>query len=574
MTALDQVLEHLGYSHRQQQDALFEVLQANQRAVVIQAGTGTGKSIGVLAAAAERGGHEPFGEGPALVVVPTNILMTQYVEKDAPAVEAALGVKIRALKGRSHYLCASSAGMRREAPKHLDARLLDDEPYEVLDSYYGCPGSDECRYDELDPAGWPCHYRLAKKALDDADIIITNAHLLIIDYQLKAGAEDPEEGPRIFPDYCALFIDEAHTIEEVARGFTESSISTATAMGMGEAGVPFVNLMEHWQRVTHQPTEIVQPQIPYVAAALAPLARWMPPEGTRAKQNQMDLKKAAARVLADGSAGVFQARHRILWFDPQRFPKRPRLVGTQINLAGMLGAILDQVPTALVSATIPQSLTGAVGIPHAEFVDVGHPFDYARQATIEVSSHSAAYREGEATGPARAAELLERIRNTDGGVLLLFSAFKDLNWVLREIGPALAEAGRKVYVQEDGVDKADLTRRFKADGRGVLFGSASFATGFDVPGDALRGVAIWKLPYPGLDPVTRAISAVNRQRYEDMMLVAAAQAIGRLIRTTSDTGWVWIGDVRAARVLLGRNDPMLRHLREFRRVIAREGVTP
>jgi ATP-dependent DNA helicase DinG len=115
---------------------------------------------------------------------------------------------------------------------------------------------------------------------------------------------------------------------------------------------------------------------------------------------------------------------------------------------------------------------------------------------------------------------------------------------------------------------ARATRRSSAPGsrshgNAVLFGTESFATGFDVPGDALRLVVIWKLPYPGLDPVTRAISNRSRQRYEDMMLMKVTQAAGRLIRTATDTGTIFIADSRAQEKLLGRDDPMMAHFDEM-----------
>ena len=92
----------------------------------------------------------------------------------------------------------------------------------------------------------------------------------------------------------------------------------------------------------------------------------------------------------------------------------------------------------------------------------------------------------------------------------------------------------------DFVSTWKTLEEFKADGNAVLFGSESYATGFDVPGDALRLVVVWKLPYPAVDPVSNAIRASSYPRYEDLMKVRAVQAIGRLIRRESDKGVVWL----------------------------------
>lgn len=114
-------------------------------------------------------------------------------------------------------------------------------------------------------------------------------------------------------------------------------------------------------------------------------------------------------------------------------------------------------------------------------------------------------------------------------------------------------------------DRQALADEFKADGNAVLFGSESYATGFDVPGNALRLVVMWKLPYPAVDPVTNAIKSQSYQRYEDIMKVRAIQAIGRLIRRETDKGIVWIADSRGRR-LIDYSDPLTSHIPQFARL--------
>lgn len=114
-------------------------------------------------------------------------------------------------------------------------------------------------------------------------------------------------------------------------------------------------------------------------------------------------------------------------------------------------------------------------------------------------------------------------------------------------------------------DRQALADQFKADGNAVLFGSESFATGFDVPGDALRLVIMWKLPYPAVDPVSNAIRAQSYQRYEDIMKVRAIQAIGRLIRRETDRGVVYLADARG-RKLMDPSDPLTSHIPQFARL--------
>jgi ATP-dependent DNA helicase DinG len=200
-------------------------------------------------------------------------------------------------------------------------------------------------------------------------------------------------------------------------------------------------------------------------------------------------------------------------------------------------------------------------------VDVGHPFDYRKQATLKISQVNGAYQYSREKSnlQKRAAELKEQILKHNGGALCLFSSFKDMEAVYEEMIRDLRAAGLTVLKQGGQMDNKELGAAFKQNGNAVLFGSESFATGFDVPGNALRFVSIWKLPYPGKDPVTEALMRRFYPRYNDLMLTRVTQAIGRLIRSVDDEGHVWIGDSRAEGKILGDNSLMTRHLKEFAR---------
>lgn len=584
MTYLHSILEHVGYEPRPQQEELYTALcYTDDTGTVAQAGTGTGKSIAVLAA----GAHWRDLTGlPTLVVVPTNILLKQYIELDAPRVEEALGITIRSLMGRNRYLCEAAPGFAgvSRMPDEIIARevemneLLATDDVVTLnpeDAYwFGCPGRDE----GCDPET-RCSYRAAKAQLDDADIIITNAHLLVLHNQLRAmdpvKRENPDTGeessfqPRIFPDYGALFVDECHTLEDVLRGFATRSIPS-TAVGDCAVGgwLRDMNRM-HSDAVAVSPTR-------ELVAHLRELEQWRDfwDDGKdHRKKHEKAASEAAKFILQRGADGAYVDKEAVLWFAPDH-PRRsdfkpiPKLISTQINLAGGARRILTAVPFGLVSGTVPQSLRGALGIGDARFVDCGHPFDYARQGKLKISKLSGSFkavRADQTNEHRRAEEVRDAIVETGGGTLVLFSSYKDLERVYRDVGQELEDKGLETRIQTREGDNGELGRWFKQHGNAVLFGTESFATGFDVPGDALRQVIVWKLPYPGLDPVTKAIMARSRQRYEDMMRMKVTQAVGRLIRTTQDVGTVFIVDSRAES-LIGDDDPMLAHLSEFTRI--------
>jgi ATP-dependent DNA helicase DinG len=240
-----------------------------------------------------------------------------------------------------------------------------------------------------------------------------------------------------------------------------------------------------------------------------------------------------------------------------------------INISQSAGELLSARSFGLVSATVPKTMAASLGVTGAPFIDVGHPFDYSTQAWIGFSMYGGDYRSAQADSnfDIRVREVLDLITRAKGGALLLFSSFRDLERVYERLEP-LGLHGYKLLKQERDMEAADrqaLADEFKADGNAVLFGSESFATGFDVPGDALRLVVLWKLPYPAVDPVSNAIRASSYQRYEDLMKVRAVQGIGRLIRRETDKGVVWIADGRG-RKLLDRSDPLTSHLPEFARL--------
>lgn len=569
MNTLQKVLEHLGYDERPQQALLFKtVRQLDQGDAIVQAGTGVGKSLAVLSAAVD---VARWAGRPSLVVAPTNILLDQYADKDAPAVEAALGVKIRPLKGRAHYLCDSAPGwMDEELARRWAPRLHDDDIVEVDDSRVGCPGSEEC-----DPSG-VCHYRRAKEDLADADVIVTNAHLMVIDWQIKDQTEHDvtknplctEEtecmcGARLFPPLAARFVDEAHTLEEVLRGFVSRSINSKTTDRMGPAGEAMTRVLK--ARAREQVTAVVDGEL---VQALVNLAAWRPAEGQK-NQRMTDTRAAARFMLAHGQAGRLSDGTTVLWMEPTPDREGGKLVAAPVSVAGMAGAMFRSAPFALVSATIPSSMASALGVTGTRALDVGHPFDYARQGRLGVSLHAGDYRSSQAPGnpKARAEEVYERVVEVGGGALLLFSSFRDLEAAYAQIGPRLRRGGLTVLRQERGADKRALGDSFKRDGNAVLFASKSFATGFDAPktatSDPLRLVVVWKLPYPGSSPLIEAIRRRSWKSYEDMMLVDLVQAAGRLIRTEKDAGTLWIADARA-RTKLG--DQVCAHLREFQMI--------
>lgn len=522
MTELTTLLQHIGYSERAPQTRLYEhLITMTHDGVIAQAGTGVGKSIAILAAAAhlrEKYDHQ------VLVVTPTRVLMDQYMASDAPKTGDAFGLDVRELRGRRWYFCQKSAEMGAE-----------DE---------GCLGRDgDCTEKEWLEKGYRCDYREAKMAARAADIVVTNSDLLIVNDRLLPGEFFDPEGP--------LLIDEAHQFEPKLRDWADRSLRGEWIARYSPDGR---RLADWIARFKNSPQTVQdQKQLPELIGAILSSMEDEVSPSRRTMQMQESLAKIKARLDKPTD-------NALIWCDGEA------LKLSWIDVAAAAAELLRARPFALVSATIPPSMPSSLGIGEVPVLDVGHPFDYAKQATVDVSDINGAYQYAKfPTNIEKRAKQIEReVLATGGGALLLFSSFKDLEAVYEHTFKAFKEAGLLVLKQGGLVPNETLAEEFKRDGNAVLFGSESFATGFDVPGDALRLVVAFKLPYAGKDPVTEALMKRFYSRYKDQMLMRLTQAAGRLIRTTDDRGRLYIADSRAEEFLAGTT-LMTAHMKEFRR---------
>lgn len=293
----------------------------------------------------------------------------------------------------------------------------------------------------------------------------------------------------------------------------------------------------------------------------------------------LDEVRAIVRRLDSAASGLLaalrpppSADETVRWIEVRGRDRNVAATAVPLDIAPILRDDLwNRIETGIVtSATLAaradfRFLAARLGLgePTLEPVTAifASPFNYQRQAILALPSDIAAPNvdaSGHADGVVRA--ILDLADASDGGLFGLFTSHRDLRATAQELRTGSADWRWPLLVQ--GEDSRDaLLRRFRESGRAILMGTASFWEGVDVPGDALRGLVLSKLPFrvPS-EPLTAArcdaIEARGGDAFREFMLPHATlrlkQGFGRLIRTATDRGVVVLCDPRVLSKSYGR----------------------
>ena len=573
---------------------------ADEHHLVVQAGTGIGKSLAYLVPALQSGKR-------VVVTTATKALQDQLAGKDLPFLAAHLGrtFTYAVLKGRSNYVCrqrlAEISGdaqlaldglAQRASPSELallqawaadsptgDRAELPIEPSPqawtaVSVSAQECPGAQRC------PKGDECFAEVARWRAADADVVVVNTHLYGLDLESRGV---------ILPEHDVVVIDEAHLLEDI--------VSDTFGLELGSSR--FTNLARAVRTVIEEPTLIddvdgsgallsstlvdhvgrrlrgaLDPDLAAVLTlARNRLDRVMNALRAVADKDIGDLKNRKARAMQltgalqiDLAASLAIQTTSVAWVEGPE--DRPTLRVAPIDVAEVLRETLWTRPTVvLTSATIPPLLGQRLGLDGDEHVetDVGSPFDYEHQALLYCAAHLPDPREA-AYEPAMHDELEALIRAAGGRTLALFTSWRAMD------AAAEALAGRletPVLTQRD-MPKPALVAAFQGDESASLFATMGFWQGIDVPGRTLSLVAIDRLPFPRPDDpllqARRERAKADAFRLVDLSRAATmlAQGAGRLIRSHEDRGVVAVLDPRLAKTkayrweIIGALPPMRR----------------
>ncbi|MBS0375223.1 MAG: ATP-dependent DNA helicase [Proteobacteria bacterium] len=582
-----------------------EAALAARGRLVVEAGTGTGKTFAYLLPAILSGRR-------VIVSTGTRTLQDQLYHRDLPAVSAAIGrpVRVALLKGRANYLCRHRLALAHGAGDELPGlarqgrRMLaridawaritstgdtgelesvpDTEPLwsQVTSTRDNCLGQD-C------PEFRDCHVVAARRAAQAADLVIVNHHLLLADLALK------EEGfGELLPGADAVILDEAHQFPDVAAQFFGTRVASRPLLALARdtlAELTRAGLLDGTARATVEALEGAVATLGRVLAGLGERIDWplLPDAALEAAHELARALAAAAERFGEPaleSAGVRQCGRRaleagarlttILESDPgeglrwaESEARGYSLEWTPFEVAARLRAHFDARPCAWVctSATLAvdedfSHFTGRMGLGDADCLRVPSPFDYENQARLYLPRGLPAPAD-----PGYTAALIEAalplVRAAGGRSFLLFTSYRALGEGTRRLRAALGPGDAFPVLVQGEAPRDALLRRFRELGNAVLLGTGSFWEGVDVRGPALSLVAIDKLPFAAPDdPLLKArlegLKRAGRNGFLEYQVpqavLALKQGVGRLIRDPDDFGVVLLGDPRLTTKGYGR----------------------
>jgi len=554
--------------------------------LVVEAGTGTGKTLAYLLPAMASGRK-------IIVSTATRYLQSQLDDKDVPLAQTVLGrrMHVTVLKGRANYLClhrlnlTEASGDLYLGPKLRavrdwatstrtgdlgefgdlgDGNALWPRITSTTDNCLGqeCPLFDQC---------WVVNARREAQA---ADVVIVNHYLLFADLTLR------ESGfGEVLPGADAIVLDEAHRLPDIAGRFFGQALSARQLKdlvrdGLGEleslggdmpvlkARLQDVGAAERafsdalgavagnrsWQEIVTPALTQAHDQLD---EALTVLGTGLEPAVSRSDRIKALSRRCSELVTCLHMVGTHDAE-RISWLE-----KRGSAWvwhSTPLDVAGPFARAIEGYPGAWIftSATLAVKNELRYFCDRLGLVDVTQkvlpsPFDYAHNALL-YAPQSMPMPNDPDFDDAVISQSLALVNAAGGGAFVLCTSYR----AVARYGQALTAAGLDVLTQ-GSAPRATLLADFREDANAVLVATSSFWEGVDVRGHALRLVIIDRLPFASpADPVLAArftaMKEAGQNPFMDYQLPQAVitlkQGVGRLIRDATDRGLLAICDPR------------------------------
>lgn len=540
-----------------------------RRHLVVEAGTGVGKSLGYLVPAL----LTALDRGRRVVVSTHTIsLQEQLIGQDIPLLEATLSRPFTAAlaKGRANYLAPrrlavaleTAGGQGSDDVRSDIERIrgawtrgwdggrqgLSPEPdplaWEAVQSEHGNCLGKHCEHSETN-----CPYWESRRRLDRAELLVVNHSLYFSDLALRS------RGVELLPSHDVVVFDEAHTLENVALEHFGHRLTRRMVrvllfrMHRPRSGRGLLALVpeatsarravEHALDANDQLFEGVErfcggrgrtrelspgdriedpltPALEALAGELADVQRVLGQPEKRIEVQALAGRVAdVVRTLDEVTAPL--GGGRVHWAESGARPGQASLHAKPLDVSAPLreqlfGAVGTVIAT---SATLSTGRDGgldhvcrALGCETADKLVLGSPFDYRANVRLRVPTWLNDPSPGPDYEEAAALAILHYVERFLGGAFVLFTSYDFMAKVRRHVADRLEALGYPLLVQGEGIPRARMIELFKESGSAVLFGTDSFWQGVDVRGEALRLVIITRLPFPvPTQPLNRARSA-------------------------------------------------------------------
>jgi ATP-dependent DNA helicase DinG len=595
-----------GYEHRPGQLQMAEAVDhafENHHHAILEAGTGTGKTLAYLIPAISSGRR-------VVVSTATKSLQEQLYQKDVPFLQRHFAPewKVAVMKGRSNFLCLAKMHAMADQPilkgmEEVDAfgqirdwaKLTetgdraeltflpdDSELWSRIDARRDTCTGKKCPHFE------PCFLTAMQNRAKEADLIIVNHHLFFADLALRH-----DDFGSILPEYSAAVFDEAHEMEDVASDYFGQQISNFRfdelardadhMMRLTHLGTP--SLLRRTQRIreksraffdsfppregrfpfSRNEREAFLEQNREAYDGLMNALKGLETEFAALTQKPEELLRLARRSfeIRQEFAFLFESdeKNYVYWFE--RRNKGVFLAATPIDVSQILRERLFEPfdTVILTSATLTvagrfEFIRQRMGLDHAKECTLPAEFNYEEQALLYLPRSMPDVRDAGFGGKA-ADEIVALLELSQGRAFCLFTSYAQMNDLFARV------RGRLDFplLLQGTAPRSVLLERFKITPNAVLFATASFWQGVDVPGDQLSCVIVDRLPFAvPSDPVVaarvRALQEEGRNPFAEFQVpeavLALKQGFGRLIRTKTDRGVLALLDSRISRMPYGK----------------------
>ena len=595
-----------GYEHRPTQLEMAELVEAafqEKRPLIVEAGTGTGKTLAYLIPAIRSGRR-------VVISTATKSLQEQLFEKDIPFLQKyfAPKLKVAVMKGRGNFLCREKVYRMANQPalKGLDeldwfAQIRDWEKVTATgdraELNFLPDDSDlwarlDARRDACTGSKCPefnrCFLTAMHQRAAEADLIIVNHHLFFADLALKQ-----DDFGSVLPEYGAVVFDEAHEIEDVASDFFGRQISNyrfeelardaEVAARVTKAGGATlqkkITRMRERARSFFEAFPSREGRFPFdktqragfleqnmeaydalvnalksLEAEIASLPS-KPEELLNIARRAMELR-GELKFLFESSEGNY-----VYWFE--RRNKGVFVAATPIDVSALLRERLFGPFETIILTSATLAVEGSfnflkqrLGINVASERVLPSEFDFAEQALFYIPATLPDVRD--AAFPERAAqEIVRLLEISRGRAFCLFTSYSQMNDLYERVRTRV----RFPLLIQGSAPRTALLEKFRATEGAVLFATSSFWQGVDVRGEQLSCVIVDRLPFAvPSDPIVaarvKALQEDGRNPFAEYQVpeavLALKQGFGRLIRSRTDRGVLAILDNRIQRMQYGK----------------------